>query len=200
MSSSAVPVYGWVTEPPIVFVPWGEVAERVRVFQANLKDWGSVDGRTELAGRMNAHRGSASFIAELIEKKLSPPYTPVFEYRVAGQPIALMQFDMQGSGGMLEIKNVTTHPGSEGAGGIMVEYALNKVTSYNAQASNEMFEPGCLFLESLNDNSTAAYVALGFESAGKKDMVLNAAKSSKWAQADGKWRLVGKPTSYLSTS
>lgn len=200
MSSSAVPNYGWVTAPPVVFVAWGEVAERVKIFQASLKEWGDVGGGTDLAARLNAHRGGAFFIAGLIEKKLNAPYTPVFEYRVAGQPIALLQLDMQGSEDMLEIKNLATHPGSDGAGGIMVEYALNKVTSYNTQANSEMFEPGCLFLESLDDNSTAAYVALGFDSVGRKRMVLNAAESPKWAQADGKWRLVGKPTSYLSTS
>jgi hypothetical protein len=99
---------------------------------------------------------------------------------------------------------VASHPGSEGAGGIMIEYALNKVGSYNTQmqqhAQRNAYEPGFLFLESLDDNSTAAYVALGFELVGGKEMVLNAAKSSKWSQSGGKWRLVGKPPNYLATT
>lgn len=204
MSDNTVPKYGWVTDPPVMFVEWGEVAERVKTFQTNIGNWGAVGGGTDLATRLNAHRGGANFIADLIVKKLSNPLTPVFEYRVAGHPIALMQLNMQGMEGMLEIKNVASHPGSEGAGGIMIEYALNKVGSYNTQmqqhAQRNAYEPGFLFLESLDDNSTAAYVALGFELVGGKEMVLNAAKSSKWSQSGGKWRLVGKPPNYLATT
>jgi hypothetical protein len=203
MSANAVPVYDWVTHPPVVFVEWGEIEERVSAFHTSLANWGVMGGDTPLAGRINAHQGGANFIAGLIVSQNHQPYTPVFEYRVVGQPIALLQFDMQGSDGMLVIKNLATHPGTEGAGGIMVEYALNKITSYNAQmrqhAQTDMFEPGCLFLKSYDDHSTAAYLALGFDIVGGREMVLDATASPKWGQVDGKWRLVGKPPRYLTS-
>ena len=201
MSQHTAPVYDWVNDPPVVFVPWAEVATRVQTFQTNLTDYGAVSGGTAISARMNAHSGGANTIAGLIVTQFMNPERPVFEYRVAGQPIALMQIDMRGTGGMLEIKNLATHPGTEGAGGIMIEYALNKVTSYNDQmqqhAQTNVFAPGYLYLETYNQDSTAAYLALGFTAKGGRSMILDAANSVKWGQVNGKWRLVGKPPKYL---
>jgi hypothetical protein len=203
MSQNLVPVYDWVNDPPVVFVQWAEVATRVQTFQSNLVNYGVVPGGTDLSVRMNAHSDGAQEIAGLIVTQFREPERPVFEYRVAGQPIALMQIDIRGSGGMLEIKNVATHPGTEGAGGIMMEYALNKVTSYNDQmqqhAKTNAFAPGHLYLETYNAASTAAYLALGFTVYSGRKMILDAANSVKWGQINGKWRLVGKPAKYLTT-
>jgi hypothetical protein len=202
-SSASVPRYGWITDPPIVFVDWAAVAERVALFAASLKEWGSVGGGTDLATRINTHGGNARFIAELIEKQLYNPYTPVFEYRLAGMPIALLQLDLRGYEGIMKVKNLATHPGSEGAGGIMTEFALNQTSKYNTQSQShsgvDMFEPGFLFLESLDKSSTAAYEALGFKAMDGDEMLLDANKSAKWAKSDSKWRLVGKPGQYLMT-
>lgn len=36
------------------------------------------------------------------------------------------------NGGILEITNMASHPGTTMAGGIMVEYALNKIAHFNS--------------------------------------------------------------------
>jgi hypothetical protein len=186
-AASAGPCYTWVTEAPIVHVPPDKVPERVAAFVQNIAEYGAVPGGTALAARMNTHAGGATFIAGLIKAKRDTPGMPVFEYRLAGAPVALMQIFLDMREEVIEIKNLTTHPGTMMAGGIMVEYALNKITFYNKQGAG--FEDGLLSLESLDEHSTAAYMALGFTDAGRRSMVLDANKSELWSKPGGIWRL-----------
>jgi hypothetical protein len=183
--------WSWITTPPISFVVFDEVATVVQQFQTNLASWGTMGGDSEISRRTNVHTGGASTIAGLMVTQLSPT-RPVFQYVICGQPVALLQLELRDD--VVEIKNLATHPGTSGAGGIMVEYALNMVTHYNNHGQN--FEPGMLYLESFTPDSAAAYTALGFV-AGQpaREMLLDANKSGLWAQVSGQWRLAASVTS-----
>lgn len=176
--------YVWVTDPPIVHVPTNQVAARVQLFRQNVADWGNPGG-----DRWTARLGATGHISALAGTHGSEGRhdRPTFEYRMDGQPIALMVLYLR-SDGVIEIKDLVTHPGSANAGGIMVEFALNKVGDYNQQLKHEVFASGVVILESYDDDSTAAYEALGFEKDGK-DMYVNANKSDLWEKHDGAWKL-----------
>lgn len=190
--SDHVAAYRWVTDAPITYVHPKDVALRVRRFQEIAAAYGGIGGDTDLARRMNAHRDGAGFIAGLmLEKDL-----PVFEYAVAGEPIALMQLDL--SEGVVEIKNLATHPGTVMAGGVMVEFALNRIEFYGRQGAK--LADGTIYLETYNEESTKAYRALGFEAKSKRAMVLLAHESPLWARTDSGWRLAAHATKrYLAT-
>ncbi len=189
--------YTWITDPPIRHVAPEHVAEVVRRFRASLASWGLVPGATPLTQRINSHAHGASFIADLIVAQLER-HRPVFEYHLGGQTVALLQLDLDG--GVIEIKNLATHPGAEEAGGIMVEYALNRIAHYNAQGAE--FDEGRLYLESYNADSTAAYEALDFVVDSGDEMSLDANASGKWVKIHGAWKLASKfaegRTKYLS--
>jgi hypothetical protein len=181
-----MPDYTWVTNAPIQHVPPDQVDARVRRFCELLDHWGEVGGGTALAARMNHHANRAVFIAGLAgSEDNQAPWRPVFEYRLAGEPIAIMMLDLRREA--IEIKFLATHPGSENAGGIMVEFALNRAKFYNNQGAH--YEDGVVGLESLDGQSTAAYSALGFEPAGGRDMALDARESDLWIEIDGVWKL-----------
>ena len=188
--SDTTTAWSWITDPPITFVPFDEVDTVVHRFQANLQSWGTMGGDSELSRRTNAHTGGAGFIAGLMITQLRQT-RPVFQYSICGQPVALMQLDLEG--GCIEIKNVATHPGAAGGGGIMVEYALNRIGHYNGQGAQ--FAPGIIYLETYSADSTAAYEAMGFRSQGRKEMVLDANRSVLWVQVADRWHLAAAVTS-----
>jgi len=167
-----MPSYVWQTEPPIVFVPKEELKARVDRLCLSIEGYcGEDESWRERAG-------ASFFIAGLAEEQGDDQAYPTFEYRMDGHPVALMVLHLR-SDGVVEIKYLVTHPGSENAGGIMIEYALNKADGYNTQAKAEVFEPGLVILESYNENSTNAYLAMGFKVQSRKQLYLNANRNGQ---------------------
>ena len=109
-------------------------------------------------------------------------------YVVNGQPVALMSLSRPNgflSGkprAYLEIHALASHPGTEGAGGALVEHAVN--------ASKQAGLQGKVRLQALH-SAIPAYQAMGFKRCLLRDgwMELDPAKSHKWIQQDGQWRL-----------
>jgi hypothetical protein len=100
-----------------------------------------------------------------------------YVYLLQGKPIALMIIDIKNG---LKIVDLTAHPGSSGAGEIMMEFAANlgagKVRLYAGGGSGGF------------------YKSLGFEGdlnfEGNGELKLDASKSDKWAKLnDGRWCL-----------
>ena len=211
-----VPDVTWVTEPPVLEVSPEAVGVSVTRFQQSVEFYGSIpgdpeavtkenpDGDTDLSNRMNRHKGGALLIARIIDKKAdaSNKNLSVFEYTLAGEPLALMQLSTRG--GALEIENLASHPGTEMAGGIMVEFALNRIAHFNANSQDKQLMEDMIVLNSMNPSSTAAWIALGFVPLGKNPdltghlnpipMSLDANKSPKWTKLDNKWRHVAYAT------
>jgi hypothetical protein len=78
------------------------------------------------------------------------------------------------------IDALVTHPGSAGAGGALIEQAVN--------TSVEWGNDGMLKLAPVNGNAKKAYEAFGFVNSGKA-MTLDPVDNDKWCQQDGQWRL-----------
>lgn len=184
--------YTWVDDAPVIVLNPDEVDGRARRLVEISNAWG---------GASSTRHGETDDIAGLIERK-GVEKGANFEYRVAGEPLALMTLNLEADG-PVEIKFLVTHPGTQNAGGIMVEYALNLVARLIKEHDFPLV-PGALQLESHNENATAAYQALGFfiERAGSYPrMVLDADESDKWEQVAEKWRLKKyKTLRYLATT
>ncbi len=182
-----MPDFEWVTDAPISYVPPNEAEARLKRFRDNVRAFGQMAGNSEISARMNAHQTDALFIRRVMKAKLGADLL-LFEYKYCGEPIALMQLDFQG--GYVEIKNLVTHPGTEKAGGVMVEFALNRPQHYNAQRAGMLMD-GVVGLESYSPESTAAYLALGFtkDAHHGSEMTLQASKSPKWQRVNGEWCL-----------
>ncbi len=172
--------YTWVDDAPVVALPPYEVEGRAKRLIEIYKAWGGGgEGRIV----------NTDHIAGLIEKK-GPQKGASFEYRLAGEPLALMTVNFQ-TYDYVEIIYLVAHPGTENAGGIMVEYLLNLIERLNDDHGFGLV-PNMVKLESLNEDATAAYEALGFTvtKAGMyPDMQLDADASDKWERVGEKWRL-----------
>lgn len=195
-----MPDYTWVNDAPIEHVPVHQEVARVRRFQELVQKYGSTDDGPPLLGRMAVHESAAIDVGNFLVAKSGRDNHVTFEYKLCGEPIALMQLNLGVK--HIEIVNLTTHPGSEKAGGIMVEFALNRANFYNAQLG-DTFSDGKLQLKSYNNASTDAYLALGFtlDRAGGTAMSLNARKSNVWRRVNGQWRLAAYAAAhYLSAT
>ena len=174
-----MPDFTWQLEAPIYYVEQHEVSAKVKQFDNSVKAYCEGDES------WNSRKGSSLHISHLVDIHADEGLKPCYEYRMNGQTVALMVLHIK-PGDCIEIKDLVTHPGTANAGGIMVEYALNRVAHYDAQGAD--LEEDFLELESLNADSTAAYEALGFVDAGKK-MYLQAEKSDLWKKVGGNWKL-----------
>lgn len=108
----------------------------------------------------------------------------VVEYRVAGEPVgimALMKMD-----GRAYVADLVTHPGSEQAGGILMEYAVRQSQNWGSAGKLELY--------ALDEEALVAYQALGFrrKAAASKEMTLTPADCpGVWAKVGGAtWTLV----------
>lgn len=191
MSGTTAPrVYTWIDTPPIRRLTDEEYLVSKREYDEAMERWGEIDGGTDLAKRLNDHRGYSVDVARFTEYALGRGYD-IYEYRIAGVPVAIMMVDLDD---VLEIKNLFTHPGTENAGGIMIEFALNLTVDNPLRVA-----PGVIGLETYNEASTAAYKALGFKTYSGRQLVLEAAKSELWELVETRWKLKKyKDKRYLS--
>jgi hypothetical protein len=171
-----MPDYTWITDAPIFYVQPNEVEKKIQQFEKNLEGWELKEPSSGEGKKWNDRVFATGFILELMRKKPADAY---FEYRMDGQPIALMGVRASNP---VEIKWLATHPGSENAGGIMVEHAL-------FLANNKLNYGPVLVLESYNADSTKAYQALGFRVLSGTDMELDASRCPLWTSVNERWKL-----------
>jgi hypothetical protein len=187
----------WVTEPPIrVLNTPEEIKAAVEALQNNLVGWGRVGEPTPPAAsdfdrrdwkspkrtqqeRWNVRVGDMEHFPWSVIKFAQPPDFHVVAYRVAGAPIGLMAMsDMLATP---TVNGLVTHPGSENAGGILIEYAVQK--------SDEWGKGGKLQLTPDNKECEQAYKHLGFEGTPYSMTLDPASRRDIWSRPGGKWRL-----------
>lgn len=104
----------------------------------------------------------------------------VVGYFVTGVPVALMALT---GNTPVYIADLVCHPGTENAGGIMMEYAVN-------HALKTANDPR-LQLWALDEDARRAYLAMGFTSdtPDSRAMTLDPRVSPLWTQVSGAWHL-----------
>jgi hypothetical protein len=106
-----------------------------------------------------------------------------FAYMFCGRPLALML--LRPSSSEPYVNDLVSHPGAEGGGAIMCEFALNYLRSKGL--------PEILKLWALNKAAVGPYLGMGYQSAPneEQDMLLNPRLpivKDKWQDVNGKWR------------
>lgn len=107
------------------------------------------------------------------------PDSTFLAYYVKNQPVGMLIMEEQPQN--LFITAIVTHPGSEGAGGALIEAAVNTSVKRGKDGKLELYPE--------NENARKAYEALGFCKL-RSNMTLDPDKSDKWCrQDDGQWRI-----------
>lgn len=175
----------WVNKPPIVEITNSEEFQVLCVqFMRDIRTWKSPSESAEEVQGWNRRIDSGINIAGSAGARWTwgPNNLRFFIYKLLGKPVGLMVTREAKAGPLVTIKHLATHPGSENAGGILIEHAVNlsEQAGYN----------GCLKLTSLNRGSTAAYKALGFVEIEDLDiMKLVPNESDIWVRVENEWRL-----------
>ncbi len=191
--------YTWVTEPPIE-VYTGELAQNLaRIGGTRLKRY-IARYRTELKTIGDIEKPSATLVNSEDFKSLAPGNVKnaesmcetfekidvgasgvYCEYVIAGNPLALMVFNLYK--GHAYICDIVVHPAAEFGGQIMLEFAVNYCVSKGT--------PPILKLWALNETAVGPYRGMGFASKTDEiqDMMLDLTKQNpKWQLLNGKWR------------
>jgi hypothetical protein len=181
----------WITDPPIFVLNTStEIALEVATLKKNLGGWDGVAVPSSPAASDIDRRDWKSpkrtqqerWNVRMHNTKHFPWYAIggdlVVVYRVAGAPIGLMAMSK-----ILDppyVCGLVTHPGSENAGGTLLEYAVQK--------SDEWGKGGKIQLAPDNDECKEAYKHLGFE--GGFMMTLDpASRRDIWSKPGDKWLL-----------
>jgi hypothetical protein len=184
---------------PIKKLSWDEAISTLAIFQQNLKQWepdfdpeifkkGGTLGKPEsdltskektLVRLYATHNMVDNMRMHLT--CLNPGDFSPYAYFVNGLPVGLMLLQDNPPTPVF-ISYVVTHPGAEGAGGALIERAVNVST---ARSGN-----GLVKLMAENANAHAAFSAIGFtDDAFSNFLILHPSASDKWRQKDGRWRL-----------
>lgn len=187
----------WHVNPPIVVLAEDKVAERVARLKENMKGWdevevpdvpgpGDIDRHDWKAPkRTQQERWNDRINSTQLMLGVNFSSELVVEYRVAGEPVGIMAL-AKNVNSRAYVGDLVTHPGSEQAGGILMEYAVRQSQSWGTAGKLELY--------ALNDEALVAYQALGFrpKAAASKEMTLTPADCpGLWAKVGGTtWTLV----------
>lgn len=108
--------------------------------------------------------------------------TKIFAYYVDDTPIGIM---VMKNTTQPQILQIVTHPGSEGAGGSLIEKAVNQSMAWRPDSS------GVVSLWALNDNTRQAYYAMGFSNRTGLMVLKPDERHDKfvWVEDAAAWRL-----------
>jgi hypothetical protein len=140
--------YGWITAPPIREVDRLQARDIAGKLQQEVASWGTGSETWDTARRYHVNKTAADKILKRIEQKLGGRLNYVYEY--GGQAVGLLIAHPEPA--HLHIDNLVAHPGTEGCGATLLEFAFN--------LSQKTKKAGKLSLESLNQNSTDFYLTL----------------------------------------
>jgi hypothetical protein len=173
----------WINEPPIVEIDDDMEFEALSgQFMRETMTWREPTTTDEQIKRWNARInrgiGIAGSAGEYIMR--GGDDKGAFAYMLFGTPVGLMVTSKSKASRLIEVKFLTTHPGSESGGGILIEHAVNLSENAGYQ--------GCLELEA-KEASAMAYKALGFVATGGGNMKLVPSQSDKWVKVSQVWRL-----------
>jgi hypothetical protein len=189
----------WVTDPPIfVLTDQADIDLAVNTLKANLEDWKEVavpfspaasdidqrDWKSPKRTKQERWNVRIKNTKRFSWGAIGGNFVVV--YRVAGAPIGLMAMDELG--GTPYVLGLVTHPGSENAGAILLEYAVQK--------SDEQGKGGKLKIMPENEECREAYLHLGFVGPPDNLMTLDpASRRDIWSKPGPKWlvtKFIGK--------
>jgi predicted Fe-S protein YdhL (DUF1289 family) len=169
----------WVNEPPIVeVVDPEEFRGFCTRFVSEITTWKSPSA-TNQAAIWNDEIDTRMAIAIWAESKAGEnDRQRYFAYMLPGIPAGLMVTSERRGQSLIKIKSLATHPGTQGAGGILVEHAVN--------LSEKAGYKGCL---ELNEYAAPEGEAWGFGETEDFQIQLVPGESSKWVKVGQEWRL-----------
>jgi GNAT superfamily N-acetyltransferase len=192
-TSATKPAVTWSHKPPIKELTGDEVTTMLEQFESNLSGWktlsphvaptgsstSTASAENTLTDEQKAWNTRVEDTVDKINAGFVAAYTNdvVSAYFVNDQPVGMLVMSNLDTPYILQM---ATHPGSKGAGGALIEQAVNKSQSWGKE--------GKLKLKPLNDAAAMAYEAWGFKRVAT-GMELNPLDNDKWGRQDGEWRL-----------
>jgi len=164
----------FVKQSPIEKVSATEAKKAAKTLSDSISDWGG----TGEAG-WDKRIGDTTEIAAKLIKDRGDPYDEGYIYKVSGAVVGVMVLSEDLSS--MHVKFLVTHPGTQKAGGILIEKAVER--------SLEEGYNGSLELISHSPESTDAYTALGFVALGENQRASHRLDPAKRAE----WDTTGKP-------
>lgn len=178
--------------PPIKKLSSEEAKQAIETIKSNMEGWDEVDTPTwqnteenidprdwSTPKRTMQERWNARIFDTTLMLGVRMNCTEYFSFEVNGVPVGVIAMYEN------HIDKLVTHPGSEGAGGSLIEHAVKQ--------SMESGTEGKLELRATGKDAKHAYLAMGFESSisSPSFMELDPAKSNnKWCQdVHGQWKL-----------
>jgi N-acetylglutamate synthase-like GNAT family acetyltransferase len=179
----------WINEAPVREVSAQEFARLANVFIEDLEGNWMVDKKVVKAletedDRKRAKKWNRRVESSIAEADVYGQDGRKFAYLVDGKAVALMRVRQEADS--LKVEDLSAHPGSQGAGEIMIEKAVN--------VSEECGKRGLVTLFAAGD-SGGFYEKLGFESIDNAKLRLRPSGAKEWVRlSDGKWRLKKYPS------
>jgi hypothetical protein len=186
----------WVTVPPIKELSKEDAQLAVKQLQTNLAGWDPVavpqnpaaddidkkDWKAPQRTQQERWNTRLASTDKMVNTEFSGAY--FVGYYIDGQPIGVLA--MSNFVPFPYINDLVTHPGSDTAGGILIECAVQKSVDWG--------NSGTLELTALDEDAAEAYKALGFVRKtlpyDPDEMILDPAKQDQiWCYLDGRWRI-----------
>ncbi len=182
--------YGWINNAPIRQVDADDVNGIATTLRQQIAAWGQGSAAWDDTRRYHTNKTGADQLLQTLEIMGGEEFSYVYDY--GGTILGLLLANR--SVGYLYVADLLAHPGTEGAGATLLEFAVNLSQQHNFQ--------GKLKLHSLNQNSSEFYLKMGFVRIGAVtpigggDMTLDpVTRDDLWVQQTNGWALkayVGK--------
>jgi GNAT superfamily N-acetyltransferase len=178
--------YGWINTAPIRKV---ETEEEVMAIATKLRDeilgWGAGSETWDPARRHHINKKGAAKMLKSLANYGGQELNYVYEYGGLALGLLAITLSQTTYPNHLVINDLLAHPGTEGGGATLLEYA--------ATVSERNGRHGRLWLYSLNQNATDFYTRMGFVPDGMSgpdgggEMTLDPAKREDiWAMGNGR--------------
>jgi GNAT superfamily N-acetyltransferase len=163
--------YTWINEPPIIEMTEEEVASLASLCWDFWDSWDSgmdPESLTRASSFSWEEEGPGRY----------------FAYMLGGKLIGAMTLAEQQQHSWIRITSLMTHPGSTGAGSILIEHAVNL-------SEKAGYEGRLGVMLSINRRWRANFEAKGFVTAldASVFMTLAPSHSDRWVKVGGSWRL-----------
>jgi hypothetical protein len=192
------------SKPPIKEITGDEITSMLEKFEKNLGGWKILSSHTQSTEKSSSTDTSAQNIPSAeqnawnkrvddVVNKINAGFIAAYTddtttaYSVNKEPVGML---IMTNAEIPYVTQMATHPGQTGAGGALIEEAVNKSVSWGAE--------GKLRLKPENKDLDPVYEAWGFKRV-PTGMELDPNGNDEWIRQDGKWRLAKyKDKQYLT--